>query len=119
MAGLTLTRDRRGGVVVVTVGGELDLVTAGQLEDFVLGACRPGDQLVVDLADVGFLDCSGLGALLRVHHQLRRWGGVSQLVAPASVAGRVLRITGVDRCMPVHAGRDEAVDAALAASAQQ
>jgi anti-sigma B factor antagonist len=97
------------------VGGELDLMTAGQLEAFALGACRPGDQVVLDLADVSFLDCSGLRALLRVHHQVRRWGGVSRLVAPAPVAGRVLEITGVDRCMPVYAGRDETVDAAVAA----
>jgi anti-anti-sigma factor len=100
---------------VVTVGGELDLMTAGELEGFVLGACRPGDHVVLDLADVSFLDCSGLRALLRVHHQVRRWGGVSRLAAPPPVAGRVLTITGVDRCIPVYAGRDEAVDAALAA----
>ena len=101
---------------MVTVGGELDLVTAGELEDFALGACRPGDQVVLDLADVSFLDCSGLRALLRVHHQVHRWGGVSRLVAPAPVVGRrVLEITGVDRCIPVYAGRGEAVDAALAA----
>ena len=90
-------------------------MTAGRLETFALGACRPGDHVVLDLTDVSFLDCSGLRTLLRVHHQVRRWGGVSRLAAPPPLAGRVLKITGVDRCMPVYAGRDEAVDAALAA----
>jgi anti-sigma B factor antagonist len=94
-------------------------MTAGQLEAFALGVCRPGDQIVLDLADVSFLDCSGLRALLRVHHQVRRWGGVGRLVAPGRVAGRVLKITDVDRCMPVYTCRGEAVDAALAARAQQ
>lgn len=110
---LALMRHYLRGVTVITVGGELDLVTAGELEDFVRRTRRPGDELVLDLSDVGFLDCSGLRALLRTHHEVSRQGGVSRLAAPQASAGRVLKITGVDRLIPVHATRAEAVDAAL------
>jgi anti-anti-sigma factor len=108
-------RHRLRGVTVITIGGELDLVTAGELESFVRWAHRPGDQVVLDLTGVGFLDCSGLRALLRVHHEVSRNGGVCRLAAPQPIACRVLKITGVDRCMPVHASRAKAVDTALTA----
>ena len=100
---------------MITVGGELDLVTAGELVNFVRRVRRPGDQVVLDLSDVGFLDCSGLRALLRVHQEVNREGGECRLAAPQPIAGRVLRITGIDCCVPVHASREEAVDAALSA----
>ena len=50
------------------------MMTVGQLETFALSATRPGDHVVLDLTDVSFLDCSGLRALLRVHH---RYAGVA------------------------------------------
>jgi anti-sigma B factor antagonist len=115
MGDLTLMRHRLRGVTVITIGGELDLVTADELESFVRWAHRPGDQVVLDLTGVGFLDCSGLRALLRVHHEVSRNGGVCRLAAPQPIAGRILKITGVDRCVPVHASRAEAVDTALTA----
>lgn len=114
MSDLTLGEEHLRGVTVITVGGELDLVTAGELEDFVCRARRPGDQVVLDLAGVGFLDCSGLRALLRVHQDVLSDGGASRLAAPERIAGRVLAITGVDRYIQVHATRAEAVEEALA-----
>lgn len=60
MGDLTLTRHRLQGVTVITVGGELDLVTAGELAAFTRRARPRGDHLVLDLSGVGFLDCGGL-----------------------------------------------------------
>lgn len=96
------------------MSGELDLVTAGELEAFTRRARPSGDHLVLDLSGVGFLDCSGLRALLHVRHEVSRDGRVCRLAAPPKAAGRVLTITGVDRFVAVHASRAEAVDAALA-----
>src|SRR4051794_8899858 len=108
-------RHHLGGVTVITVGGELDLVSAGELETFVRRAHRPGDQVVVDLTKVGFMDCSGLRALLRVPREVRADGGVIRLAAPQPIPARVLKLTGADRCVPVHASREEALEAALTA----
>lgn len=56
---LTLVHDQLPGVTVIGVEGELDLLTAGSLEDFPRRRCRPGDQPILDLAKTAFLDCSG------------------------------------------------------------
>src|SRR6201989_3258583 len=62
------------GVAVVVVRGEVDLVTAPQLEAAVdqaildHGAPRP---LLVDLAECTFMDSSGLAIILRAQDRLR------------------------------------------------
>lgn len=114
MSELILAHQHLSGVTVITVGGELDLATASELDDFMCRTRRPGDHLVVDLADVTFIDCSGLRPLLRAHHRLRADGTKIYLAAPQPLPARVLKITGIDRWMPVHASQPEAVKAALA-----
>jgi len=53
----------RGGVRLV-VHGEVDVATAGQLEMELRGALGTGGRVELDLAGVGFMDSTGLHALL-------------------------------------------------------
>ncbi|GAB3971198.1 hypothetical protein GCM10029978_045930 [Actinoallomurus acanthiterrae] len=100
---------------MITVGGELDLMTDGELEEFVRRARRRGDQVVVDLAGTAFMDCSGLSALLRVRREVGCDGGVIRLCAPDRRPARVLRLTGVDRLLPVDASLERSLAAVVAA----
>src|SRR5258708_39285340 len=65
------------GVAVVTVTGEVDLVTCGVLRDGLLRTVTDdnGRGLVVNLAEVSFLDSSGLGVLARGWHRGQASGG--------------------------------------------
>lgn len=51
------------------VRGELDLTTADVLYEAIVEAVvdRSTEHVVIDLAGVPFLDCSGVGALVRGH----------------------------------------------------
>jgi anti-anti-sigma factor len=53
----------RGADVVAAVTGEIDLVTAAELEQAVVGPA-PGGRLVVDLRSVTFIDSSGIRLLM-------------------------------------------------------
>ncbi|MDQ3579517.1 MAG: STAS domain-containing protein, partial [Actinomycetota bacterium] len=52
------------GVMLVAVGGEVDLVAAGVLERFLLGAIAEqrgrSRGLIIDLSDAQFLGCAGI-----------------------------------------------------------
>jgi anti-sigma B factor antagonist len=62
---LALTTRREGEATVVTATGEVDLVTAGRLQDATAAAlAEPTAVVVVDLTHVTFLGSPGLSALV-------------------------------------------------------
>jgi anti-anti-sigma factor len=101
------------GVTVITVGGELDIMTGPRLEAFVRQVRRPGDQVVFDLTGMTFMDCGGLRGLLHVHHEARQDGATIRLAAVRPVPARILQITGIGTDIPVHATLELALSPAL------
>jgi anti-sigma B factor antagonist len=59
--------------------GDLDIVTADDVKRQLAAAVETGSgKITLDLRDVGFVDSSGLGALVAVHHYAEAKG--AQLV---------------------------------------
>ncbi len=57
------------GRYVLTLRGELDLAGAPAFEDAAARLCRLGArELLIDIAEVGFIDSSGVRAILAVKH---------------------------------------------------
>ncbi len=55
----------RHGPVIVTLGGELDIMSAPALREQLLSLLRPGaSQLVIGLSAVRYADSSGLAVLV-------------------------------------------------------
>ncbi|MBC2904179.1 STAS domain-containing protein [Streptomyces cupreus] len=81
---------------VVAVRGELDLQSAplltARLDALTAG---PGPDLVLDLRDVSFVDCSGLGVLCRTRARALARHGRLRLVTESPGLLRVLRVTGL------------------------
>jgi anti-anti-sigma factor len=93
---LVLTTDREGDQVTLAIHGELDAYTAPSLEDHISALLGDGvTSLVLDLSDTGFLDSSGLRALLTVHRRLEGTAGHLELRAPSEPVVRLLEITGL------------------------
>ncbi|MFB7353112.1 STAS domain-containing protein [Streptomyces gardneri] len=104
-------RDDR--TAVLTVEGELDMETAGRLEDLLTEQFGQGRRrLVLDLSALGFMDSSGLNILIRAVNRARETGGDLYLAAPTPAVRRILEITGVTTTMPPH---DDVADALAAA----
>jgi anti-sigma B factor antagonist len=107
---LTLDQRMHGGWVVVDVGGELDLYTAPSFRDSVLQAAAEADppRVIIDFSRLGFIDSSGLGAIVACLKNLRERGGELTLAAPqGSGLRRLLELTGLDRVLTVHDAVDD------------
>ena len=106
-----LEEDRpRPGTLVVTVHGDLDLHSADELGDRLVEAVEDGaSSVVVDLADVDFVDSQGLGALLRGTRRLGGEGGRFRLVVPTPRVRRIFEITALDRVFPLDESREQAL----------
>ncbi|MDX2760386.1 STAS domain-containing protein [Streptomyces europaeiscabiei] len=85
-----------GGATVVTLQGEIDIVTAPSLAACLdaLASC-PHPDLVLDLRQVSFIDCTGLGVLCRTRTRAKARNGRLRLVTNSSPFLRILHHTGL------------------------
>ncbi|GGQ04151.1 STAS domain-containing protein [Streptosporangium pseudovulgare] len=107
---LRLARRAVGDAVVVAVEGELDLFTAPFLRDEIRDAIKlDGPRLVLDLADLSFMDSSGLSVLIEAWRLATAQSGGVRLAAPQTPVARILRTTGLDRRIKVYPDVADAV----------
>lgn len=93
---LTLTERHDGETVVLALRGEADLASAPPVGDRVRELLAAGEQrLRVDLTDVGFLDSTAVGVLLRARREVTGAGAAFDLVCPEGPARRVLQLLGL------------------------
>jgi anti-sigma B factor antagonist len=86
--------ERRGEAIVIVAEGELDIVGAPILSD----AVPEGDEpLVIDLEAVGFMDSSGLRALLEVRQRCLESDRPFALARPSDAVRRVLELVDLGR----------------------
>lgn len=82
--------------------GELDLATAPELEQQVLGAVRDGRQTVVlDLRELTFMDSTGVRTVVAAHQVAEGSDNALIVVRPAreSAVSRVIEISGIDEAL--------------------
>ncbi|MFE5581600.1 STAS domain-containing protein [Kitasatospora sp. NPDC056531] len=90
-------RDGRPAPLVVRVGGEIDLATAPRLRCRLAAAFEAHREVVLDLSEVTFMDCSGLGILGQARNQADRCGRRLVLRGVGHPVARLLKLTGLTR----------------------
>jgi anti-sigma B factor antagonist len=98
------------GTFFVSAYGEVDLVTAPELETELTQVIHRGARrVVVDLTEATFFDSSGVHALVRAGGWLQSSGLQFGVVCANPRITRVLEITGVDQAFGIHATVEDAV----------
>ncbi|MEU4690696.1 STAS domain-containing protein [Actinoplanes sp. NPDC023714] len=89
--------DTTTGTVRLVLTGDLDMATAGDLDEHVAAvlAGPPPGSLVVEAAGVEFCDSSGIHALLRSREACRRRGVSFVVTEPVGITRRTLEIAGL------------------------
>jgi anti-sigma B factor antagonist len=105
--GLIIAVRRRPGYVLVTVSGEVDVTTAGQLRGQLEGP-GGGRRVIIDFSRVTFIDAAGVGVLAGAAARAAGRGGSLRLAAAGRQVRRVLALTGLDRAIPLAATVAEA-----------
>ena len=97
-----LDSSRIGPYTVVGVTGELDVGSAPTMRDNLLALLNRGaESLVVDLRGVTFIDSTGVGSLLRIHHRAGLLGARVHFVADQQAVLRVLELMQLTRRLHV------------------
>jgi anti-sigma B factor antagonist len=80
------------GQVTVALRGELDLIDATDVAVALAAVAHRAPLVVVDLAELNFIDVSGVEALARGWHHVRNAGGDLRLAAPQEQVRKVIEI---------------------------
>jgi len=94
-------REMPEGAAVVTVAGELDLYS---LEDFKRVLAEAEDSgapvIVLDLRELGFIDSSGLGAVIGVQGRCQA-SNRKLVVVPSNVISKTFEVTGLHQVLRI------------------
>ena len=97
----------REGISVVRVSGEIDLATHEELSGQIHTAAAEGKPVVIDLSACGFIDSSGIRALLLGERE-------AETIAVAGASEQVRRVfemTGIAQALALHETVEQALDA--------
>lgn len=99
---LTIEVSGSGEATVVRLVGELDIVTADQAKRRLNDLVDQGASMVeLDLAELGFVDSSGLGALVAIHHHAAARGAAVELKDVPAQVKRLMEITKLDELFTI------------------
>ena len=92
-----------GDRTVVTVDADrLDAAIAEEFKARIIGLAETGKRrIVLDLSAVGFIDSSGLGAVVGVYKFVERRGSL-ELACPTPPVQKVFNLTRMNRVFVIH-----------------
>ncbi len=99
---LTVRVRRSDQGTVVRVGGDLDIESDTSFQEilrYVL--CSYSPRLLLDLANVPFMDCAGLRSLVLTRRRAEMRKGSVRLAAASASVRRVIAATGMKDIFPV------------------
>jgi anti-sigma B factor antagonist len=95
---------------VLDVVGEVDVYSAPELRERLAGLLTASTpSLVVNLAEVSFLDSTGIGTLVAGLNRAVQFGGTLTLVCDHERILKLFRITGLDTVFAIRPSVDEAL----------
>jgi len=90
------------GTKLVTLGGELDVFTAGAEVRELLEECvESAYHVVLDMSQVTFIDSAGIGLLVRTHRRLADIDRRLVLLRPDPNVRRIIKLTGLDQLLAI------------------
>lgn len=103
--------EKLDGCAVVRAAGEIDARTVHAFQKVVAEAGSLAPHVVIDLAEVTFVDSSGLGGLIVARKSARGREGSVSLVSPPRVVRRLLGSTRLHDVFAIYDSVDEAITA--------
>lgn len=81
---------------------ELNATNASTFRDAVRSAITAAHKLVdLDMSETGFLDSSGLGALVSIHKAITARGGALRIIRPTPPVVQILELTRMHRIFEI------------------
>lgn len=107
---MDITTRKVEGVVVVDIVGRIVLGEGGRLREVISAALISGEKkLLVNLAEVNYIDSTGLGELISTHTTILRQGGQIQFIKLTNKVRDLLQITKLYTVLEIKDDEAEAI----------
>lgn len=101
-SGFTAEVEASDGMVVLRLGGELDMASAPVLNRAVHTALDAGPAAIsLDLSELTFVDSTGVGVFVAGHRRAASTGCAFVLHSPRRAVLRTLKLTGIDQLIDI------------------
>jgi anti-sigma B factor antagonist len=112
LAEVRFSLEPHGASVVVSIQGELDVVSSQRFDDCLSEADDRSDQVILDLSGVDFMDTTALAVIVGHWRRQVEAGGLFFLARARYQYTKALWITGLADRLPMYDTVDEALAAA-------
>jgi anti-sigma B factor antagonist len=109
---LQISVRKAAGASVIDLNGELDAYTSPRFREVMLDLIDDGGaKLVISMANVEYIDSSGLGALVGGLKRASERQGKIVIVCTSPQVRKVFEITGLEKVFPLYDSEDTAIKA--------
>jgi anti-sigma B factor antagonist len=110
MSDITITRRTGDLAEVVTVAGEIDIATYGQLRAALIEAVDEGTgTVIVDMSGVDWIDSTGIGTMVGALKRARAKHGTVQVAGAPDRIAKHFQVTGLSKLCGMYATVDDAL----------
>jgi anti-sigma B factor antagonist len=107
---MEISRRKVDGVVVIDIVGRIVLGEGGRLREIVAEALVSGEKkLLLNLAEVNYIDSTGLGELISAHTSVKNHGGKVQFLKLTHKVRDLLQITKLYTVLDIKDDEAEAI----------
>lgn len=108
---MSFAMTREGEILVVDVGGQLIVGNRQELKQRVLDELEKGERrFLIDFAQTGYIDSSGLGVLVSLSKKIREQGGELRLANLNEDLKTLFELTKLDTLFQIADSRERALD---------
>lgn len=101
---------KEGPYTIISLSGELDLGFSPEARRQILACVERGGDVLVEMADVEYVDSSGIASLVEGLQAAKRKQLAFALLSVSKSAMQVLRIARLDSIFPIYGSITEALD---------
>lgn len=100
----------RDGAAILSLSGDLDLAAAPSFLGHLTRASQVSRHVILDLSGLGYMDSTGINALLKAHELFAMAGQRIALAAVPATIRRILNIVAIEEVIPLFPTVDAAIN---------
>jgi anti-anti-sigma factor len=87
---------------IIRLSGELDICSAPMVENAMSAVWWRDTDLIVDISELAFCDCTGISVFIRVAQRYMANGGQLRLAGPDGIVRSMFTLVDLDAAVPIY-----------------